>query len=214
MDNSVANIRRDYKLQSLNEADVKANPFEQFDIWFKQAVESDIDEVNTMSLATCTPKGKPSVRIVLLKDYSPGGFTFFTNYQSKKGNEISENPQAALCFFWKELERQIRIEGIVQTTSPQLSDEYFNSRPTGSKLGAWTSPQSQIIQSRQVLEEKEKQLQQEFANAVIKRPNHWGGYTLIPNYFEFWQGRSNRLHDRICFSLQPNQIWKMARLAP
>lgn len=209
---NIANIRRDYKLLTLNEEDVATNPIEQFNSWFSQAVQSQIDEVNAMCLST-VENNKPSSRIVLLKDVNKQGFSFFTNYQSRKGIELANNPNASLCFFWKELERQVRIEGTISKLSETLSDDYFNSRPIGSKLGAWASPQSSVIESRKVLEEREANYQQQFGEQVT-RPPHWGGYILQPNYIEFWQGRSNRLHDRICYSLQENGEWKIERLAP
>jgi pyridoxamine 5'-phosphate oxidase len=213
MNSAIADIRKDYTLKSLNEIDVEANPFEQFAIWWKGAIESNIDEVNAMTLATVSTDLKPTARIVLLKDYNKDGFTFFTNYNSKKGQQLLENPNAAICFFWKELQRQVRIEGVVAKISNENSDEYFNSRPNGSKLGAWASPQSKVIENRDFLVENEESFKTEFGDNIITRPPHWGGYRLIPNYFEFWQGRSNRLHDRITYILQ-NGIWKIERLAP
>lgn len=209
---NIANIRRDYKLLTLNEEDVATNPIEQFNSWFSQAVQSQIDEVNAMCLST-VENNKPSSRIVLLKDVNEQGFSFFTNYQSRKGQQLAANPNASLCFFWKELERQVRIEGTINKLDEKLSDDYFNTRPLGSKLGAWASPQSSVIESRKVLEEREANYQQQFGEQVT-RPPHWGGYMLQPNYLEFWQGRSNRLHDRICYTLQENGEWKIERLAP
>jgi len=212
MNADIANIRRDYQLQSLEEKDVKQNPFEQFSVWFKDAVNSQIDEVNAFTLATCSSSGKPSARIVLLKDATNQGFTFFTNYNSKKGQEILANPNAAICFFWKELERQVRIEGIIEKASETESEAYFKSRPIGSQLGAWASPQSEVISDRNVIENNLQAVSEKYINDVPK-PNHWGGYTLVPNYFEFWQGRSSRLHDRICYTKQ-KEDWLINRLAP
>lgn len=209
---NIADIRKDYKLLTLNETDVNTNPIQQFQQWFTQAIDSKIDEVNAMCLST-VQANKPSSRIILLKEINEKGFSFFTNYQSKKGTQLAENPNASLCFYWKELERQVRIEGVITKLSETLSDEYFNSRPLGSKLGAWASPQSSVIESRKLLEEREEQYKQAFGEQVT-RPPHWGGYILQPNYIEFWQGRSNRLHDRICYSLQENGEWKIERLAP
>ncbi len=212
MNTSIADIRKDYTLKSLSEADVANNPFDQFTIWWNEAIVSNIDEVNAMTLATVSKDLKPTARIVLLKDYNNAGFTFFTNYNSQKGEDLLQNPNATICFFWKELQRQIRIEGIVEKVSNEISDQYFNSRPAGSKLGAWASPQSKVIESRDILVENEAKFKEQFGNQ-IQRPSHWGGYRLIPNYFEFWQGRSNRLHDRICYKLE-NDSWKIERLAP
>lgn len=213
MNTSIADIRKDYTLKSLSELDVQMNPFEQFTIWWNEAIESNIDEVNAMTLATVSANLKPTARIVLLKDYDTAGFTFFTNYNSKKGEDLLGNPNATVCFFWKELQRQIRIEGLVEKVSGVVSDEYFNSRPDGSKLGAWVSEQSKIIESRDILVKKEENLKAQFGDRAISRPPYWGGYKLIPNYFEFWQGRSNRLHDRIIYTLQ-NELWKIERLSP
>ncbi len=210
---AIADIRRDYKLQSLNETDVATNPIDQFTSWWDEAIASNIDEVNAMILATATPSGKPSARIVLLKGYNENGFTFFTNYNSHKGKEIEANPYASLVFFWKELERQIRIEGFIEKTSAAESDAYFNSRPIGSKIGAWSSPQSSVISNRRILEENEQTYKATFGNNVT-RPPHWGGYILKPNLIEFWQGRSSRLHDRLQYTLQHNGSWLIERLAP
>ena len=212
MNNSVADIRKDYTLKSLSESDVSTNPLSQFSVWWNEAIDSNIDEVNAMTLSTVKKNLSPASRIVLLKDFSEKGFTFFTNYQSAKGEQLFQNPNAALCFFWKELQRQVRIEGIVEKVSIEVSDEYFNSRPAGSKLGAWASPQSKVIESRDILIQNEENYKKQFGENII-RPLHWGGYILKPNYIEFWQGRSNRLHDRICYSLESNH-WKVERLAP
>jgi pyridoxamine 5'-phosphate oxidase len=211
----IADIRKDYKQQSLLEKDVANNPFVQFEQWWNEATNSEIDEVNAMTLATASMDGTPQARIVLLKGYSNQGFIFFTNYESHKGKQLAENPQATLVFFWKELERQIRISGIVQKISEQESDEYFNSRPIGSRIGALASPQSQIIANREILEKNTKALEEKYSTENnIERPQHWGGYIVQPNQIEFWQGRPSRLHDRILYTLQPNQNWKIERLAP
>jgi len=212
MNPSIADIRQDYTLQSLLETDVDANPFNQFGTWWNEAVASNIDEVNAMTLATIKQNLQPAARTVLLKDFSENGFTFFTNYNSAKGEQLFHHPNAALVFFWKELQRQVRVEGIVEKVSAAISDEYFNSRPIGSKLGAWASPQSKVIESRDVLLANENEFKAKFGDN-IERPAHWGGYILKPNYIEFWQGRSSRLHDRICYSLK-NDNWKIDRLAP
>lgn len=215
MDNSIkiADIRRDYKLESLLETDVQKHPMDQFAYWWNEAVNSEIDEVNAMTLATASNDGKPSARIVLLKGFTQEGFVFFTNYTSRKGGEIAANPYASLVFFWKELERQIRIEGTIKKISESESDEYFASRPEGSKIGAWASPQSKEIAGRHILEENVEQYREKFTIDKITRPPHWGGYIVVPNCIEFWQGRSNRLHDRIQYSKSENE-WKIVRLAP
>lgn len=212
--NSIADIRRDYQLKSLQENEAKANAIDQFGVWWKEATESTIDEVNAFTLATSSLEGKPSARIVLLKGYNENGFVFFTNYNSKKGQELAINPQASMVFFWKELERQIRIEGTISKVSPEESDAYFFSRPVGSQIGAWSSPQSRVIESRAVIESNLDKFQTQFNQEPITRPPHWGGYCLKPDYIEFWQGRSSRLHDRLAYTLLENNKWKMERLAP
>ena len=211
---SVADLRKDYKLQSLSEKDVKSHPVTQFSIWWQEALSAGIDEINAMTLATASPDGVPSARIVLLKGYDENGFVFYTNYNSYKSKDLHENPRACLVFFWKELERQVRITGLAQRTSDGESDEYFNSRPEGSRIGAWASPQSEVINSRQWLEENEKKYSESFKNKSLSRPTHWGGFRVQPVTIEFWQGRSNRLHDRILYSLEENGSWKIERLAP
>jgi pyridoxamine 5'-phosphate oxidase len=200
--------------ETFSENDAEHDPFHQFSNWWKEAIDSSIDEVNAMTLATADKQGFPTARIVLLKDYDEKGFVFFTNYLSRKGKEIDENPQATLLFFWKELERQVRIEGRIIKVDEKESDEYFHSRPIGSRIGAWSSPQSQVIASREVLENNVQRFESEFAGiSLIPRPPHWGGYRLIPAYFEFWQGRPNRLHDRVAYLLE-EKSWKIERLAP
>ncbi len=211
---SVADIRKEYKLHLLTEKEVKANPIDQFASWWNEAVGAEIDEVNAMTLATASAGGVPSARIVLLKGFDGKGFIFFTNYKSYKGKDLEENPRACLVFFWKELERQIRITGLVQKVSAAESDEYFNGRPVGSRIGAWVSPQSEIISGREWLEENEKKYQKENELHSLSRPPHWGGYRVIPITIEFWQGRTNRLHDRIQYSLQDEGEWMIERLAP
>ncbi len=210
----IADIRKDYSLKTLNETEVAINPFLQFADWWQQAIESQIDEVNAMTLATASVEGVPSARIVLLKGYDEKGFVFYTNYESAKGQELAENPRAGLLFFWKELERQVRITGLVEKVSAVESDEYFLSRPTGSQIGAWASPQSHVIENRSWLENKVKELEAKFSNGQLTRPAHWGGYRVKPVIIEFWQGRSSRLHDRIQYTLQENGSWKIERLAP
>lgn len=212
--NNIADIRKEYKLQTLAENDVLKDPIAQFDKWWQEAVHADIDEVNAMTLATASADGMPDARIVLLKGFDTKGFSFFTNYNSSKGHQLLENPRATLVFFWKELERQVRISGLVSLVSEKISDEYFNSRPEGSRLGAWASPQSEVIENREWLEDNEKKLREEWNGTSVTRPPHWGGYLVKPVRMEFWQGRPSRLHDRILFSLQTNGQWKIQRLAP
>jgi pyridoxamine 5'-phosphate oxidase len=210
---STADIRKEYKLRSLDETDVAANPFDQFTRWWDEAVNSEIAEVNAMTLATVAKNGFPSARIVLLKGFDKNGFVFFTNYNSRKGKELEENPHAALVFFWKELERQVRIEGSVEMIGEKDSDIYYNSRPAGSRIGAWASPQSEVITNREVIEHNFTALEKKFEKGPIPRPGHWGGYIFRPSMIEFWQGRSSRLHDRIRFRLQEGD-WVIERLAP
>jgi len=210
---SISSIRKDYQLQSLSESDVKQDPIGQFGKWWDEAIASSIDEVNAMTLSTVTAEGKPSARIVLLKGFDERGFVFFTNYESNKGAQLTANPFASLVFFWKELERQVRIEGICEKVSEQESDDYFHSRPIGSQLGACASPQSRVIESRRVIENNLEKLQDQYREMEIPRPAHWGGYRVVPQAIEFWQGRSSRLHDRIKYTKE-NQSWKIVRLAP
>ncbi|MBC7886551.1 MAG: pyridoxamine 5'-phosphate oxidase [Ferruginibacter sp.] len=214
MMNSIADLRKDYMLQTLIETGVEKDAVKQFGQWWQDAINSSIDEVNACTLATATLEGKPSARIVLLKGYDENGFVFFTNYTSNKGNELAHNPQACLVFFWKELERQIKIEGTVEKVSSDESDSYFASRPEGSRIGAWASPQSSVIEKREVIEENVLKYQQKFADQLIPRPKHWGGYRIKPLLIEFWQGRSSRLHDRLQYTLQEEGAWKIERLAP
>jgi pyridoxamine 5'-phosphate oxidase len=210
----IANIRSDYKLKSLSEEDTAPHAIEQFSIWWGEARNSHLHEVNAMTLATADNNGTPSARIVLLKGYDHRGFIFFTNYNSAKGNELAENPKAALLFFWKELERQVRIDGTVEKVSAIESDIYFKSRPVGSKIGAWASPQSTVIENRKIIENNFSKFEEQFGTNNIPRPEHWGGYVVKPTKIEFWQGRSSRLHDRIQYTLQTNGSWNRERLAP
>jgi pyridoxamine 5'-phosphate oxidase len=214
MPSTIADIRKDYMLQSLLEKDVEANAIRQFDKWWQDAMNSDITEVNAMTLATASADGVPSARIVLLKGYDEKGFVFYTNYESFKGKQIDENPRACLVFFWKELERQVRITGLVEKVSAEESDAYFSSRPQGSQIGALVSPQSQVIESRTWLEEKENAYAKELSGKKLTRPAHWGGYRVKPICIEFWQGRPSRLHDRIQYTLKEDATWKIERLAP
>ena len=210
----LAAIRKDYRLQSLLEKDVDADPLKQFEKWFQQAMNSGIEEPNAMTLATSTTNGKPSGRIVLLKGIKENGFVFFTNYNSKKGKQIHDNPFACLVFFWKELERQVTIEGEIKKVSDQESDEYFATRPIESRIGAWSSPQSKVIQNRETLEKNVSFFTNKYQSQNIPRPPHWGGYILIPTLIEFWQGGAGRLHDRLQYSIDTTNSWIIERLAP
>ncbi len=210
----IASIRKEYKLKSLDEAEAAGNAIKQFDRWWQDAINSEIDEVNAFTLATAAADGKPAARIVLLKGYDEKGFVFFTNYQSHKGQELATNPQGCMVFFWKELERQIRIEGSIEKISAEESDEYYFSRPLSSQVGAWASPQSSVIKNRDIIEDNVKKYEAQFADSSISRPPHWGGYRLQPKTIEFWQGRPSRLHDRLLYTLLENNEWKIERLAP
>lgn len=190
------------------------DPIKQFEQWWNEAVHSKLDEVNAMTLATASPDGLPSARIVLLKEFTEQGFVFFTNYESYKGKQLAENPKACLVFFWKELERQVRITGLVIKISNKESDEYFNARPEASRIGAWASPQSRVIESRNWIDEKFNELVNKMEGTDIQRPTYWGGYLVKPVEIEFWQGRPSRLHDRIQYSLEDSGKWKIERLAP
>lgn len=211
---SIASIRRDYQLKSLSEQDVLADPIQQFTIWWQEALTAEIDEVNAMTLSSTKADGRPSARIVLLKGYDEKGFVFFTNYDSNKGHELMTNPFASLLFFWKELERQVRVDGKCEKISSEESDAYFYSRPLGSRLGAWASPQSQVIPNRDVLEKQAEQLTLKYNDGIVPRPPHWGGFRVVPDSIELWQGRSNRLHDRILYTKNKSSNWGIARLAP
>jgi pyridoxamine 5'-phosphate oxidase len=211
---SLANLRREYASESLLEEDVTAHPVDQFRKWWNQVRSSEIIEPNAMTLATASSDGMPSARVVLLKGFDDNGFVFFTNYESFKGMQLAENPKACLVFFWKEIERQVRITGLVKPLAAEDSDAYFNSRPAGSRLGALASPQSKIIESRQWLHQQYDLLAQTYRDKEIRRPLHWGGYRVQPVIVEFWQGRPSRLHDRIQYTLQEAGNWKIERLAP
>ena len=215
MDSSIADLRQNYTLAGLSEADLDSNPIQQFNLWFEQALAADLIEPNAMTLATATADGKPSARIVLLKGVSEQGFVFYTNYGSQKGRQLIANPYAALVFHWDKLERQIRIEGKVEKLSSVESLEYFHSRPKASQLGAWTSNQSQVIANREVLEQKLASLQAQYSDEdTIPLPEHWGGFRVVPNRLEFWQGRPSRLHDRLVYDLEADGSWSISRLAP
>ncbi|MGV8899037.1 MAG: pyridoxamine 5'-phosphate oxidase [Burkholderiaceae bacterium] len=210
---SIADLRKEYSHASLSESDVAAEPMAQFKKWFDEALKANVPEANAMSLATVAANGRPSSRIVLIKEFNDRGFSWFTNYESRKGHELHQNQYAALLFHWIELERQVRIEGHVERVSAEENDTYFQSRPLGSRIGAIASSQSEPVASRQALEKN-------YAAAEVQhgdhppRPEHWGGYRLVPDYIEFWQGRSSRLHDRIAFKLQANGNWERLRLQP
>lgn len=210
---TIQNLRQDYKSATLNESDVNKNPIKQFEKWFTDAMQAQLYEPNIMTLATADKSGKPNARIVLLKGFDENGFSFFTNYLSTKGKELKKNPFACLVFFWAELERQVRIEGRVEKLSKEASESYFNSRPIGSQIGAIASPQSQILANRKDLELKVEELTLAYQDKKIPKPAHWGGYIVKPVSIEFWQGRSNRLHDRIKYDLI-NGKWQTNRLAP
>ena len=214
MSKSISDIRKDYRLQSLSEDNVAPDPVNQFTTWWNDVLVSEISEPNAMTLATASSDGLPSARIVLLKGFDANGFVFFTNYNSFKGLQLQENPRACLVFFWKELERQVRVMGIIETLSSRENDEYFNSRPEGSRISAIASPQSQVVENREWLESKTEKLSEELSGKTIPRPDHWGGYRVRPAIIEYWQGRSNRLHDRLQYTLMEDGSWKIERLAP
>ncbi len=212
----VAGMRQDYQKGELLEATANTNPFSQFGLWFSEATSAMADsaswEPNAMTVATVDALGSPSARIVLMKAFDERGFVFFTNYESRKGQEMAAQSKCALLFYWNALERQIRIEGRVEKVSVQESDEYFQTRPLGSRIGAWASPQSKVIANRDVLEKSQVDFEVQFGESPT-RPEHWGGYRVVPNYFEFWQGRRSRLHDRLTYV--PSEAgWRIQRLAP
>jgi len=214
MNKKIADLRKDYSAQSLLETDVAPDPIVQFEKWWQQALDSQIEEANAMTLATATCDGLPSARIVLLKNFNEEGFVFFTNYKSYKATQLAENPKACLIFFWKELERQVRITGLVKKVADEQSDAYFFSRPEGSRIGAWASPQSQVIPNRDWIDAQYLDVAERLKGKEISRPPHWGGYTVQPIIMEFWQGRPSRLHDRIQYTLNESNQWKIERLAP
>ncbi len=209
----ISDLRNEYTQSGLNRDDLAQEPFSQFDQWFKQAQQAQIHEVNAMSISTVSSHGIPSSRTVLLKIYDEEGFVFFTNYNSKKAQDIEENPNVALLFPWLTLERQVRITGVAQKISKKESFAYFTSRPKGSQLGAWISPQSQIIESRDFLKSKLAEMKAKFSSGKIPLPNAWGGYRIVPTQFEFWQGRTSRLHDRFIYQ-KNDKDWQIKRLAP
>ena len=204
----------DHRGSGLRRSDLDPDPIKQFSNWFTAAVEAGIRDANAMTLATATAKGRPFARIVLLKGFDQDGFVFFTNYESQKGQQLAENPYAAIVFYWMELDRQVRISGPVEKASRQASERYFHSRPPGSQLGAWASPQSQVIDGRRVLEAKLAQMTERFADGPIPLPPHWGGFLIRPEVMEFWQGCPNRLHDRFRYQRDDGGAWSIERLAP
>ncbi|QYD68483.1 pyridoxamine 5'-phosphate oxidase [Paraburkholderia edwinii] len=210
---SLAELRKNYSLGSLDEADLDRDPIRQFEKWFAQAIKAQLPEPNAMTLATVDSRGHPSARIVLIKGVDPRGFVFFTNYESRKGREIAGNPRASLLFHWIELERQVRIEGFVEMTSAAESDAYYASRPLESRIGAWASAQSQEIESRAALEAREREIIAQYGEHP-PRPPHWGGYRVVPDTIEFWQGRPSRLHDRMRYTRDGSGAWRIARLSP
>jgi pyridoxamine 5'-phosphate oxidase len=214
MDEKIAEIRKEYSHKTLAETEIESDPIKQFNIWWQDALEAKITEVNAMTLATASSDGMPSARTVLLKGFSERGFVFFTNYNSFKGQQLTENPKACLVFFWKELERQVRITGIVQKTSSEENDAYFLSRPKASQVAAIVSPQSQVIENRQWLDDHYENLIKQLQETSVERPRHWGGYIVRPVIIEFWQGRPGRLHDRIQYTILEDGSWKIERLAP
>lgn len=211
---SIADLRREYARARLDERDVSHDPIVEFARWFAEAQESEVLEVNAMTLATATADGAPSARVVLLKAFDERGFVFFTDYRSRKGAELEANPRAALVFYWGELERQVRVTGGVALTSREETEEYFKSRPLGSRLGAWASHQSRVIPGRAALERDLAEIERRYEHGDVPLPAHWGGYRLVPDAVEFWQGRESRLHDRIRYVREPGKGWRVERLSP
>ncbi len=213
IETKLADLRKDYSKSELTERSVSADPFEQFATWMDEVLKSEVPEPTAMMLSTVSPEGRPSSRVVLLKGFDTDGFVFFTNYKSRKGRELANNPNAVIHFFWPELERQVNISGLASMVSAEESDEYFRTRPFASRVGAWASKQSEPIASRMILIKRVAGLVVKYASGNVPRPPHWGGYRLAPDRFEFWQGRESRLHDRICYELADGR-WNLSRLSP
>ncbi|HUI31137.1 MAG TPA: pyridoxamine 5'-phosphate oxidase [Candidatus Acidoferrales bacterium] len=210
----IKNLRREYSGEPLDEAMVDPDPFRQFEEWFNEAIESEISDPHAMVVATVSQTERPSARVVLLRGIDGNGFVFYTNYRSRKGVDILRNPNVAAVFFWSELHRQVRVEGSVEKVSSRESDNYFHSRPRESQVGAWASIQSEIISDREELDRHFKEYERRFEGKLVPRPDSWGGFRIIPEVYEFWQGRPNRLHDRILYKLDKSGGWKISRLAP
>lgn len=209
----IVQLREDFTKGTLNETDANKKPDLQFELWLQQAVDAKIEEFQAVNLATVSSEGKPSSRIVYLREFQNNNFFFYTNYNSVKAQHLATNPNACLTFFWPQLERQIRIEGVVEKSTTEMADAYYNNRPYESKIGTWASAQSQQLNSRDELEKKVEEVKKQFTSETIKRPDFWGGFVLKANYYEFWQGRKSRLHDRISYELK-NDTWKISRLSP
>lgn len=215
MEKDLGNYRKSYEKEALEESKISGNPIQQFQTWFYEVEASEtVDEANAMSISSIGLDGFPKTRVVLLKKYYDEGFVFYTNYDSEKGRAIAAHPEVCLSFFWPSMERQVIIKGLAEKLPAAVSDNYFDSRPLGSRLGAMVSPQSQVIDSRAVLEDSLKSLKAQAVEVQVKRPDHWGGYLVRPKSIEFWQGRPNRLHDRIRYSLEEDLNWTVERLAP
>jgi len=214
MSNSEDTLNKQFGLFELKESDIDPDPIKQFGGWYEEALRADLIHPNAFTLTTSTKEGRPSARVLLLKDYDGRGFVFYSNSESKKGSDLADNPFAAFCFWWGKLERQIRIEGRVKKVTQEEADAYFATRPRGSQIGAWASNQSTVIPKRELLEERVQEFESKFKDKDVPRPPYWNGYRLVPDLIEFWQGRDNRLHDRLRYSLQENGEWLIERLAP
>ena len=214
MTTSNDSLNKQYRLSELKESDLNPDPIAQFRVWYEEALKAEFIHTNAFTLATSTPDGKPSARQLLLKDFDNNGFVFYSNSESKKGHDLSDNPFAALCFWWDKLERQVRVEGLIKMVSDIEADQYFSTRPLGSQIGAWASDQSSVIPDRKFLEDRVQKFEDKYKYKDVPRPPHWNGYRLVPESIEFWQGRDNRLHDRLRYRLQEDGKWLIERLAP